>query len=152
MSVTAIPELDKEITNFQDMTHQLNNYNEIHSLNTYLNNQSTDELARMNTTNEALKSRILKLRQYYMTLDYKKNLNKMKADIMLISVIGFAFMFIVAGLHMKGTIPRNFMFIGLGVVTLLYVIVILSIVQTNAQRRKSNWTQFYWQSIEPSTN
>lgn len=148
MGITAIPELDKEIVNFQDLTHQLSNYNEIYNLNLYLQNQATDELNRLQATNESLKSQVLKMKQEYLSMDYHKNLNMLKSNIMIMSMLAFAIMFIIVGLHLKGTIPRNIMFIALGVAVVLYLVAVLAMVMSNNRRRRSNWTQFYWESLE----
>jgi len=148
MGITAIPELDKEIVNFQDLTHQLSNYNEIYNLNLYLQNQATDELNRLQATNESLKSQVLKMKQEYLSMDYHKNLYTLKSEIMKMSIVFFAFMFIIVGVHLKGTIPKNIMFIALSVVVVLYLIAVLAMVKSNQRRRRSNWTQFYWESLE----
>lgn len=140
--------IDTEKTNFKDLTHQLNNYNEIFNLNAYLAGQGQTEGTRLLKTNETLKSQVLRMKQMYLANDYQQNLYQMKTNIMLTTIIAFALMFILAGIHMKDVIPRNIMFIGIGVVAVVYLLMVISIVRRNAQRRKMNWSQYYWQNIE----
>lgn len=140
--------IETEKTNFKDLTHQLNNYNEIFNLNSYLAEQGKSEEIRLMKTNETLKSQVLQMKQTYLGHEYKKNFLDMKSNIVFLTIVTFALMFVLVGLHMKQKLATNWMFVGIGVLAVVYLILVISIVRRNAQRRKLNWSQYYWQNIE----
>lgn len=148
--------IETEKTNFKDLTHQLNNYNELFNLNAYMASQNNTEGNRLAKTNETLKSQVLRMKQLFLSNDYQQHLYRMKTNIVLGTVIAFAIMFVIVGLHMKKTVfsrsatpvvSRNTMFIGVSVAAIVYFMFVIAMVRRNAQRRKLNWGQFYWQNM-----
>ena len=65
----AVDSLQSNKILYLDLTHKLNDYNEIYNLNTYLDGANSTELERLSYTNETLKTRLLKLKQEYLLED-----------------------------------------------------------------------------------
>lgn len=90
--------LDGNKDQYLDLTHQLNNYNEIYNVNFYLKNMNSLEYERLERANENLKAKVLKMKQEYMLLDYGKHENNMRANIMYTTLIVASIIFIVCAL------------------------------------------------------
>lgn len=129
---------------FLDMTHQLNNYNEIYSVNSYLNNMNTVEHDRLSRINENIKAKVLKLKQEYLLLEYGKHEHGMRITIMLITMIVISIVSVIFGFYCENKLDRNTsVMISLGILV-VYFLIILLIIKANAKRRKYDWNQYYW--------
>lgn len=139
----------QNITNeYLENTHQYNNYNEIANVNQYMKNSQVSEQQRMQAMNENLKSRVLKVKQEYMILDYQKNATKLRSNIMMFSSVMIALIFVVAGIFMLGFIGRTLMFIIVAILTAIFLFITIVFVKANSSRRTSSWNQYYWSEIK----
>lgn len=142
-------------TNFSDIkvdflnnTHQLNNYNEIYSMNKHVDGIQNIERRKLEGINENLKTRIMKLKQEYMLIDYKRNALIMKSRIMMFSSVVIALCFILAALFLMEKINQTIMFSVIGVLCVIYLFVVIMIIKSNSHRRYYSWSQYYWAEMK----
>ena len=136
---------------FLDNTHQLNNYNEIYNMNKYVEGIQNMEVKRKQDMNENLKSRIMKLKQEYMLIEYKRNALKMKANIMLFSSIIIALCFMCVSLFLMEKLNKTLTIIIVSVLIVFYIFMVIIIVKSNSHRRFNSWTQYYWSDMKKNT-
>lgn len=140
--------LDENKDKYLDLTHQLNNYNEIYNVNFYLKNMNTLEFDRLDKANKNIKAKILKMKQEYMLQDYGVHENKMRANIMYTTLIITSIIFIVCTLFYEGKLEQNFaIMICIGIMIVYFAIVIF-ILMANSKRRKYAWEQYYWNEFK----
>lgn len=136
--------LDNNKNTFLDLTHQLNNYNEIYNVNSYLKNMNALEYDRLSRTNENIKAKVLKMKQEYLLLEYGKHENKMRTNIMLITMVIVSIISVVFGFYCQDKLDKNMsIMIAVGIL-IFYFLIILFILKANAKRRKYDWNQYYW--------
>ena len=61
----AIQNIETEKSKFKNITHELNNYNEIFNLNTYMLTTGNKDRTRLEKTNEIMKGKIMKYKQEF---------------------------------------------------------------------------------------
>lgn len=140
--------LDDNKDKYLDLTHQLNNYNEIYNVNFYLKNMNTLESDRLDRANQNIKVKILKMKQEYMLLDYSVHQNRMRSNIMYTTLIIAAIIFIICTLFYQGKLEKNTaIMICIGIIV-VYFLIVLFILKANAKRRKYAWDQYYWNEFK----
>jgi hypothetical protein len=148
MPLPALDNIENEKTIFKDLTHQLNNYNEIFNLNLYLQNSGIQERNRLSKTNETLKSKIMKLKQQYVLEEWKKSYMQLKINLVYYAIIIISVILIFVGLYLNKAVSLG---VAIGVTIALSVFFILSvilIVKANSNRRNLFWDQFYWSPMK----
>ena len=147
MSQTTIA-LDDTRNKYLDLTHQFNNYNEIYSVNTYLKNSNDTEIERLQSENNVLKARVLKIKQEYILKDRDANSFVFRTNIMLFTIVIISLAFVLMALYMSGRLSGKWMGILAGLLFVIYFIVVYVLVRGNAERRKYAYNQFYWLNME----
>lgn len=133
---------EKEI--FLDLTHQLNNYNEIYNLNLYLKQNGTEEKNRLYRLNESLKSKMLQAKQEYVMQDYMISYKAFECKVLFFAILITAIVLVLTGLFMRNNLSFP-IFIGASVaVIIVYIIGVVIAVKSNADRKKTSWNQYYW--------
>ena len=125
---------------FLDITTKLNDYNEINSLNDHLLTSNTQELERLQTFNNQVKTKLMKAKQSYLLTDYGIHEYRLNNNLLLFST----FMVCIAVLivtSIKSKTAAIWACVGLAV---FYLIVIMMILSSNVKRRKYAWNQWYW--------
>lgn len=140
--------LDNNKDSYLDLTHQLNNYNEIYNVNFYLKNMNTLEHERLERASQNIKTKVLKLKQEYMLMDYSCHEYKMRSNIMYASVIVVAFIFIIIAMFYQDKIAQNIAIIICIVVASVYLLLVIFILLSNSKRRNYAWEQYYWQEMK----
>lgn len=148
MSLTDLQNIENEKNMFKDLTHQLSNYNEIFNLNTYLIQSGKEEQIRLQTTNEMMKGKIMKIKQEYVFQYWKIEFMKLKNKLMYFCIFVTAILLIVAGLFLKKTIELQIMIIISVVISLLFIIVVVMSVKSNSDRRNIIWDQYYFPPMQ----
>ncbi len=144
MPIQAITAINEEKEIYKDLTHQLNNYNEIYNLNSYLQKQGSLEFNRLSSTNNTLKGKIMNEKQEYLLNDYKINYYEMKNVIMTITLITVALSMIVTGFLLKEFITIKTASIIVTVFLVIQILLLIFIVKYNSSRRNLLWNQYYW--------
>lgn len=144
MPLPALDNIETEKTIFKDLTHQLNNYNEIFNLNLYLQNSGLQERERLTKANETLKSKIMKLKQEYVLQEWKKSYMRLKNNLIYYAMVIISVILIFVGLYLNKTIPLGAA-VGVTVgLSLFFIVTVIFIVKANADRRNLVWDQYYW--------
>lgn len=145
--------LDTNKAKYLDLTHQLNNYNEIYNVNFYLNNMNSLEEERLRTTNENIKAKILKMKQEYMLMDYGVHENKMRSRIMYTTIIVSSVIFILFTMFYtdKFELSQGTVVMASCAILVVYFLLVLFILKANAKRRKYAWDQYYWQAMKKNS-
>jgi hypothetical protein len=133
---------------FKDLTHQLNNYNEIYNLNSHLQETGDSEYQRLFKTNEILKSKIMSLKQEYMLNEWRISYMNMKNNLIYYSIIMIGLIRAFVGMFLKQMIPLNILVIIVSVLALIYILAVVLVVKSNSKRRNDNWSQYYWMAME----
>ena len=87
---------------YLDLTHKLNDYNEIYNLNTYLDGANTSELERLSYTNETLKTRLLKLKQEYLLEDRGVKAYTFRSNVLYFTSIIVSIVLCLAAVYVEG--------------------------------------------------
>lgn len=150
----AVASIENEKQIFKDLTHQLNNYNEIFNLNIYLKNTGFEERERLTKTNETLKSRIMKFKQEFVLSDRMKAYMTLKNNLMYYSIIVVSLLLVIVGAFLKDMISVSMLGTITGVVSVVFILSVILIVLNNADRKNMSWDQYYWgpmQQAPPAT-
>lgn len=146
MSFETQFQAEKDI--FLDLTHQLNNYNEIFNLNMYLKNNGTEEQSRLFRMNESLKSKMLQAKQEYVMQDYAISRKALECKILYFAIIVTAIVLILTGLFLR----QNLTLVIFGAVSagliIVYIIGVVFAVKNNSDRKKTSWDQYYWMPMK----
>lgn len=145
MGIAALPAIETEKQNYMDLTHQLNNYNEIYNLNSHLSAMGNEDNVRLMATNETLKSQVLRMKQMYLLEERRQLLNTVYHNILYLTMVVFGLGAILTAVTLKGSLPTKVFYIMLGILVAIYFLWIVSMVRRVAQRRVLNINQYYWQ-------
>lgn len=140
----AIAEIDEEKKTFKNLTHELNNYNEIFNLNTYMVNSSNKDKARLEKTNEILKGKILKLKQEFVLQEWKMSYLGLKNNLMYFSIIVVSLILVIAGLFLKKTLTLPLTAISTSIISVIFILAVVLVVKYNSDRRNLLWDQYYF--------
>lgn len=139
-----------EKNNFINLTHQMNNYNEIYNMNKYVSNVNMNELERLAFVSENLKSKVLKLKQEYMLYDVSMKKIGFWVNILYFTLVLICLTFFAIAFYNKGVAENNIvitdtiLYIIIGVLGVVYLIVLIVLLATNIRRRKYFYDQYYW--------
>jgi uncharacterized ubiquitin-like protein YukD len=140
----TIQDLNSYKIQYIDTTHKLNDYNEINNLNQHLLSTNTAELSRLQTMNNQVKTKVLKMKQDYLLTDYGINEYSLYNNLLAFTVIMTCFtLFFVANVQDKKMLI--WICVGLG---LFYLVVVMLVLSSNSKRRKYAWNQWYWNPMQ----
>lgn len=146
---SMLPTISYNKVKYIDNTNQLNNFNEIHNMNTHVSNINKSEIDRINSYSKTLDTRILQLKQDYLLKEYKVNNYQFWYNVMYFTIVmsGIALAIIAFYLTNPEAISFTIVLVILGVLSVLYLIVLLSVLSLKIIRKNNSWNQFYWKSI-----
>jgi len=130
--------------NYLDVTHKYNDFNEISSLNIYLQDVNQKEFNKINNINDNIKNSIYKYKQDYITNDYNINEYSFRINVLIYSSI---FIFTILALlcsYVKGKINLVILSIVSVILLIIYLIVIIIVIKYNVTRRNNSYNQFYF--------
>lgn len=134
---------------YLDITTKLNDYNEIENLNKHMNSANDQELSKLRTFNNQLKTKLLKAKQAYMLMDYGIH----EYD-MINNILGFTIIMICLALFIVSRTAKEnkkmLVWICMGL-ALFYLIVVLVVLKSNSSRRTYAWSQWYWSPMKKNT-
>jgi cytochrome c-type biogenesis protein CcmH/NrfG len=143
--------LELEKIKYLDLTHKLNDYNEIYNLNTYLDGTNTTELDKLSYTNETLKTRILKLKQEYLAQESDVKLYTFRNNILYFSTIVIAFILCIVAFYSEGSFSGKFTVIIILCILTVYFFILLLLIKANVERRTYAYDQYYWAQVKKQT-
>lgn len=139
---------------YLDLTHKLNDYNEIYNLNTYLDGANSSELERLSYTNETLKTRLLKLKQEYLLEDRGVKAFTFKSNVLYFTAIVVSIVLCLAAVYVQGGtggLSGKMAVIISVVIIVIYFLILLFVVKANIERRYYAYDQYYWDQIKKKT-
>lgn len=128
---------------YLDNTHKFNDYNEIDNLNTNLLSTNNIEVQRLTVFNDQLKTKVMKYKQNYMLTDYSIHEISMYNNILAFTIIIVCLLIFCV---VKVTTKKAMIWISV-IVGIIYLIAIMIILKSNANRRSSSWSQWYWSPV-----
>jgi len=150
----AVDSLQSNKILYLDLTHKLNDYNEIYNLNTYLDGANSTELERLSYTNETLKTRLLKLKQEYLLEDRGVKAYTFRSNILYFTTIITSIVLCLAAVYVEGGAgglsAQMAVMISIGIIV-VYFIILLFIVRANIERRYYAYDQYYWDQMKKKT-
>jgi len=124
-------------------THKLNDYNEIDNLNSNLLSANKVEIQRLTVFNDQLKTKVMRYKKDYMLTDYSIHEMSMYNNILSFTIIVVCFLiFCVVQFKSKKTMIWISVIVGI-----IYLIVVMLILKSNANRRANSWSQWYWAPV-----
>jgi hypothetical protein len=141
-------EMNTEILKFKNTTHQMNNFNEIYNLNVYLKNSSTQDIERLHSSNETLKSRVIKAKQEYVLQDRMINFMGLKNGLMYYTLVITCIILLVVGFFLREMFSMNIMIIIVTVIIAIFIVSVVFITKSHSDRRNIIWDQYYWKPMK----
>jgi undecaprenyl pyrophosphate phosphatase UppP len=136
--------LETNKVKYLDLTHKLNDYNEIYSVNTYLKGNNTVELDRLNAIDNALRAKLMKSKQEYMLREHDIRQNRFRTNVIYFTALVVSVIIMIVALFMLDRI-NQYLAVGLAVgFLLLYFIIMLFVMKAQADRKKYSYDQYYW--------
>lgn len=132
---------------YLDLTHKLNDYNEIYNMNTYVQNTNTQELDRLNTTNNTLKTRILRLKQEYLLTESGKRQWAFRTNLMMFTGIVTGLVVILLTMYSSDKLAVRPLVISCLVILVIYLLIVIYLVVANTERRNYAYDQYYWNPV-----
>lgn len=139
---------------YLDLTHQLNNYNEIYNMNKYVSNVNNGELTRLSSFNENIKSKVLKLKQDYMLYDVSMKTTSFWTGILYFTIVMTCLVFFAIAFHSREvpegafTISKTIVIIIICALAAIYIVIVIFSLSGYVKRRKYFYDQYYWKSME----
>lgn len=137
---------------FLDLTHKLNDYNEIYNVNTYLQGAYGMELERLLATNNDLKTHLLRMKQEYMTNESGINAYRFRTNVVYFTILVVSVILMITALFTQGKLGARMLFIICAVIIVIYFIIVLIMIKSNNERRYYAYNQFYWYPIKPKVD
>lgn len=132
-------------------THSLNDYNEINSVNTYLDERTNAEQQKLRATLDRLNSTLLKLKQEYMLRRYDISALSLKTKIMTAVTVLVSIMIVLLIFYTDGTLGKNLLTTIIFSVTLVFIAIVYLIIRSNSFRVETNWDAYYWGPVKQQT-
>ena len=114
---------------YLDLTHKLNDYNEIYNLNTYLDGANSTELERLSYTNETLKTRLLKLKQEYLLEDSGVKAYTFRSNILYFTAIILSIVLCLTAVYVEGgnggLSAKWAIIISIGIIVIYFIILLV---------------------------
>lgn len=145
MTTTEIKnDLNNTANNYMINTHFLNDYNEIHSVNKYLDVKTTVEQQKLRATLDRLNSTLLRMKQEYMLRKYDINSYALKTKIMVTVAVLVCLLLILLIFYSDNQLGKNLLTLILAVVCVTFLGIVYLIVRSNSYRVETNWDAYYW--------
>lgn len=135
---------------YMDVTHKLNDYNEIHNVNLHVENATQNEKSKLNRINETLKMRVLKIKQEFLLYENALYTYRFRCNIIYFTFIVVSALLILIGYYFEEKISSKWTFIIFGVSFLVYALIVFIFIKNNTNRRNYNYNKFYWKNITTS--
>ena len=131
---------------YLDVTHKLNDYNEIYNLNQHLLDNNSQEFERLNTFNNQLKNKLMKAKQSYMLMDYGIHEYEMYNNLLVFTIVVASIaLFVVSKTPVE---QKNKLIWGCGIIGVVYLIIMMVALSSKPSRRKYAWSQWYWSPVK----
>jgi len=141
-------ELTTNKNKYLDLTHKLNDYNEIDNLNNILLTVTNVEKTKLTDMDNNVRSRLLKMKQEYLLKEASIQKYNFIINMLYFTIVIFSAVFFALAAFVQDMIGKGVTIAIVIALSIVYLIVVLVAVRINANRRSSAWNQFYWQKIK----
>ena len=145
-------EIEKNIATYMMNTHYLNDYNEIYGTNKYLENTTTLEREKLETTLDRLRSSLLRVKQEYLMKQFSIEEYKVRNNIITAVIVTVCILLALVVLFHQDKLGLKLLSTIMGCVIVSFILVVVLIVKTNSYRVETNWDKQYWGPIEKKNN
>ena len=132
---------------YMDVTHKLNDYNEIHNVNLHIENATNNEMSKLDKINETLKMRVLKIKQEYLLFENALHTYRFRCNIIYFTYVIACGLIILIGYYFEGKISNMWTFIIFSFACIIYSIIVFIFIKNNTNRRNYNYNKFYWKNM-----
>ena len=139
--------MEKKIE-YLDITHKLNDYNEIYNVNKHISKATTEEMSKLKEINDNLKVRILKLKQEYLLYENGLHTYRFRCNIMYFTFIIVSALILLIGYYFENKINNMWTFIIFTSTCITYLVMVLIFIKNNSNRRSYAYHQFYWKNMD----
>lgn len=129
-------------------THFLNDFNEIHNSNEYLNNKTLFETQRLEGINDKLRATILKMKQELLLKRYTTEDYQVKTSVLYASIVVACFLLILVIFYSKDEIGKRLLTILSTIIIALFITFVYLTVRYNSYRVETDWNKYYWGPLE----
>jgi hypothetical protein len=129
-------------------THFLNDFNEIHNSNEYLNNKTLYETQRLEGINDKLRATILKMKQELLLKRYTTEDYRVKTSILYASIVVACFLLILVIFYSKDELGKRLLTILSAIIIALFLTFVYLTVRYNSYRVETDWNKYYWGPLE----
>lgn len=140
--------MTENVNTYMMNTHYLNDYNEIHGVNSYLDETTLLEKQRLQGMYDRLNSNLLGVKQEYLLKRFDIENYKSKINIILFAFILVCVLLICVILYTDDAIGQKLLFTIIGASIVFFTFVVYIISKANSYREKTNWDMYYWGPIE----
>jgi hypothetical protein len=126
----------------------LNNYNEIHGTNTYLQSVGSVERERLHGLLNRLRSVLLKMKYDFMLKQRTVEEYKTRMTIVQTLILAVSSILILLILFYQDKLGVQLLSSIVLVVVIVFVLIVFFITKANTFRTESNWKKFYWGPIK----
>ena len=145
-------EIAQSSRNYMDLTHQLNNYNEINNTNLQLKRIQSKEKENLDNIGNVVKSASLKTKQEYMLTEYGIEIYRLRNNLMIFTLIVLCGILALCAMFAKGNLSKD-KTIGFVILILVtWALIIYIVIKRNSNRRKYAWNQQYWKQMKSTTS
>lgn len=141
-------QLGKYSDSYMINTHFLNDFNEIHNSNEYLNNKTLFEIQRLEGINDKLRATILKMKQELLLKRYTTEDYRVKTSILYASVVVASFLLILVIFYSKDELGKRLLTILSVIIIALFITFVYLTVRKNSYRVETDWNKYYWGPLE----
>jgi hypothetical protein len=138
-------EIETNKYRYLEYTHQLNDYNEIENLNSYVALATSSDKERLSGVSNNLRIRVLKLKQEYLLYEHGSNLYTFRTRILYFTIICISLILFFIVMFAEEKLGAVIVIIACSVILGICLFVIMIAVIFNKQRRSYAYDQYYWQ-------
>lgn len=141
-------DLDKKKDDYIDLTHQLNNYNEIYNLNVYLQKLHSVEMGQISHNDQKMKTVSLKSKQQYLLTEFAIKEYNIRINLMYFTMIMMCIILILCGLYVMEKVGQKLVVTIIVTMCLFWAAIVFIIGKLHSNRRKYAYDQYYWKDIK----
>lgn len=144
-------QLESNKIQYLDLTHKLNEYNELFGVNSHLEKVSQNDLDRLQGAHEELRTHIAKKQQEYLLGNFSVEDLTFRTKVLRFTgiLVGLYILVAVSLSSGKVSLGRTSSLIALcGTIAVIYLIILIFMAKRHSDRRKIAYNQFYWTGID----
>jgi ABC-type multidrug transport system fused ATPase/permease subunit len=140
--------LSNQVDKYIEISHRLNDYNEIYNTNKYIQKELGSDNQRIGDVNNKLKNRIFISKQKSQLYRYDIRKYRFMTSILLSSMFLLLILLSMSASNLAGTLSGGKFYTIVGITALIYTCVLVALVINNSYRSPLDWDKSYWLSVK----